>query len=136
RVATTERAANMFFDYHVDVCADGQIAREISYFRSYYQKLVPSCLIIYDRVAYFEPNGDLRLTIDFNPRYRVTQLNLSTDMNGISLLPEGYGILEIKVQQAMPLWLTEILSQGKIYKGTFSKYGEAYKQQLLKIKNV
>lgn len=136
RVATTERAVNRFFDYHGDVCADGQIAREISYFRSYYQKLVPSCLIIYDRVAYFEPNGDLRLTIDFNPRYRVTQLNLSTDMNGISLLPEGYGILEIKVQQAMPLWLTEILSQGKIYKGTFSKYGEAYKQQLLKIKNV
>ena len=30
----------------------------------------------------------------------------------------------------MPLWLTEILSQGKIYKTSFSKYGEAYRQQL------
>jgi len=34
----------------------------------------------------------------------------------------------------MPLWLTEILSTGKIMKGSFSKYGEAYRQQLLKAK--
>ena len=50
-------------------------------------------------------------------------------MDGISLLPEGYSILEIKVQEAMPLWLSKILDDGKIYKNSFSKYGEAYKQQ-------
>ena len=38
--------------------------------------------------------------------------------------------MEIKVQQAMPLWLTEILSKGKIYKTSFSKYGEAYKRMM------
>ena len=54
-------------------------------------------------------------------------------MDGISLLGEGYTILEIKVQQAIPLWLTDILSEGKIYKSSFSKYGAAYKQQLQKI---
>ncbi len=135
RVATTEEAVERFFNYEGDVCADGQIAREIAYFRGYYKKLVPSCLIIYDRTAYFERDGDLRLTIDLNPRYRVERLDLSSDMMGTPLLLEGSSVLEVKVQQAIPLWLSEILTQGKIYKGSFSKYGEAYKQQLLKIRN-
>ncbi|MBQ9276836.1 MAG: VTC domain-containing protein, partial [Clostridia bacterium] len=133
RVPTTQPAVERFFDYEGDICADGQIAREISYFRGYYKKLVPAILIIYDRNAYFEPDGDLRLTIDFNPRYRTTDLNLTTSMEGIPLLPEGHAILEIKVQEAMPLWLTEILATNKIYKGSFSKVGEAYKQQARKI---
>ena len=133
RVPTTEEAASKFFNYEGDICADGQIAREIAYFRGYYERLVPACLIIYDRLAYFEPNGDLRLTIDSNPRYRTSELNLSTSMEGISLLPNGYTVLEIKVQVAMPLWLTKILSDLKIYKNSFSKYGEAYKEQIRKI---
>ena len=135
RVPTKQIAVDKFFNYEGDICADGQIAREISYFRNYYKELVPSCLIIYDRTAYFEKDGDLRLTIDFNPRYRVTDLNLTTSMEGISLLPKGYAILEIKVQEAMPLWLTSILSKYEMYKGSFSKYGEAYKQQINSIRN-
>ena len=129
RVATTIPGVDAFFRGDGAICADGQIAREIAYFRDYYRTLVPSCLIIYDRMAYYQPDGDLRLTIDHNPRYRVDCLNLTTSMQGISLLPTGYTILEVKVQQAMPLWLCHILSQGQIYKGSFSKYGEAYKQQ-------
>ena len=100
-------------------------------FRDYYDTLIPACLIIYDRVAYFEPDGDLRLTIDFNPRYRFDNLNLDTSMEGISLLPEGGAILEVKVQDAFPLWLSKILDEGKIYKASFSKYGEAYKQSII-----
>jgi hypothetical protein len=53
-------------------------------------------------------------------------------MEGISLLDPGCTVLEIKVQQAMPLWLTDILSAGNIRKGSFSKYGEAYRRQLIK----
>ena len=134
RVQSSIRDVDRFFDYEGDICADGQIARELTYFRNFYKTLAPACLIIYDRTAYYEPDGDLRLTIDGNPRYRTSNLNLTTSMEGISLLNEGHCILEIKVQNAMPLWLTEILDKGKIYKGSFSKYGEAYKQQILKIR--
>lgn len=133
RVTTNQKDVDKFFNDEGDICADGQIAKEMSYFRTFYKKLIPTCLIIYDRIAYYEPNGDLRLTIDHNPRYRVDNLNLTTSMEGTSLLPEGSTILEIKVQEAMPLWLTEILSNDKIYEGSFSKYGEAYKQQMKKI---
>ena len=121
-----------FFDGKGDICEGGQINREITAFRDYYKTLIPACLIIYDRVAYFEPDGDLRLTIDRNPRYRIDELNLTSSMEGIPLLNDGCSILEIKVQQAMPLWLTKILSDGGIYKSSFSKYGEAYTRQILK----
>lgn len=132
RVVTNVEDVNRFLSGESNIFANGQIAKEITYFRDYYGSLIPSCLIIYDRVAYFEPGGDLRLTIDYNPRYRLDNLNLDTSMEGISLLNEGEAILEIKVQEAMPLWLSNILSKGKIYKNSFSKYGEAYKQQILK----
>lgn len=111
-----------------------QIQKELAYFRDFYQTLLPSCLIIYDRTAYFEPGGDLRLTIDYKPRYRMDDLTLTKSMEGIPLLNDGWSILEVKVQGAMPLWLSGILSTGKIYKTSFSKYGEAYRRELAKKK--
>ncbi len=129
RIKSTENDVNAFFNRDEKLCADGQIAKEIAYFRDYYKTLVPACLIIYDRVAYFEPNGDLRLTIDYNPRYRLHDLNLTTSMDGTSLLKEGEAILEIKAHASIPLWLTHILDEGDIKKSSFSKYGTAYKQQ-------
>ena len=134
RVQSTIPLVQKFFDCEGDICAGGQINKEITTFRDYYQTLVPACMIIYDRIAYFEPDGDLRLTIDHNPRYRFEDLDLTVSMEGESLLRDGYTILEVKVQQAVPLWLSEILTKGRIYKGSFSKYGEAYRQQLLKVR--
>ena len=131
RVQSTIPLVDKFFAGEGEICAGGQINHEITFFRDHYENLAPSCLIIYDRTAFFEPGGDLRLTIDSDPRYRTEDLNLTTSMEGISLLPKGYSILEIKVQQAMPLWLSAILADGAIYKGSFSKYGEAYKRQML-----
>ena len=51
---------------------------------------------------------------------------MTDSMAGKPLLAPGHTILEIKVQDAMPLWLTHILDEGRIRKGSFSKYGEAY----------
>ena len=133
RVETTIPLVRKFFAGEGDICAGGQINSEIKAFRDYYRELVPACLIIYDRVAYFEPGGDLRLTIDENPRYRTEDLTLKKSMDGISLLKPGWTILEVKVQEAMPLWLAAILSGGGIRKASFSKYGEAYRQQLVKV---
>ncbi|MBQ7499926.1 MAG: polyphosphate polymerase domain-containing protein [Clostridia bacterium] len=132
RICATIPLVEKFFDRENGICSGGQIDRELTAFRDHYETLVPSCLIIYDRTAYFEPDGDLRLTIDGDPRYRVEDLRLDHSTEGISLLPEGSTVLEIKVQSAIPLWLTSILSEEHIYKCSFSKYGEVYKQQLLK----
>ena len=90
--------------------------------------LIPACLIICDREAFCEPGGGLRLTIDHRPRYRTDHLNLTLSMEGTALRPDGHTILEIKLQEAMPLWLAHILDEGRIYQTGFSKYGEAFRQ--------
>lgn len=128
RIALKEKDATSILDG--DLYNDEQISKEIMYFSNYYKNLVPAFLIIYDRVAYFDPNSDLRLTIDENPRYRTNELNLHTSLDGTPLLENGGAILEIKVQGAMPLWLTKILSDGGIYQRSFSKVGEAYKKEM------
>ncbi|MCR5040490.1 MAG: polyphosphate polymerase domain-containing protein [Clostridia bacterium] len=130
RVQSTIPRVEKFFAGEGDVCAPGQINAEITAFRDFYGTLAPSCLIICDRTAYFEPGGDLRLTVDYNPRYRVDRLDLKSGMDGLGLLDEGTAILEIKVQEAMPLWLCSLLSEGGIYKTSFSKYGAAYTRQI------
>ena len=131
RVQTTVPRAERFFAGE-EVTGDGQIGRELAYFRDHYPGLRPACLIVYDRTAYFQPGGDLRLTIDRRPRYRTEDLDLTSALEGIPLLEEGRSILEIKVQGAMPLWLSGILSREGIFKSSFSKYGEAWKRELAK----
>ena len=128
RIQTSITEADLFFA-EKDAPGGGQILKEIAYFRDHYRPLIPACLIIYDREAYFEPGGDLRLTIDFRPRYRTEGLTLTRSMDRIPLLDAGWTILEVKVQDAMPLWLSRILSAGGIFKSSFSKYGEAYRQE-------
>ena len=130
RVQATIPEVRRFFEGTLDLDENGQIDREITYFRNYYKKLVPSCMILYDRTAYYEPDGDLRLTIDRNPRYRMDALTFDHAPVGIPLLDPGESILEIKVQDTIPLWLLRIFSEGKIRRGSISKYGEAYRREL------
>ena len=131
RTQTTVPEAERFLSGKAELQEDGQIEREITYFRDYYRSLVPACMILYDRTAYFEPDGDLRLTIDRNPRYRTEQLRFDAAPVGLPLLGPGETILEVKVQDTIPLWLVKILSEGKIKHGSISKYGEAYRQQIM-----
>ena len=125
-----------FFNYrrNIESSEDPQIAKEINYFRDFYKNLSPAALIIYDRRAYYQKDGDLRLTIDACPRYRLENLDLVSSAEGDLILPKGWMILEVKVQQSIPIWLSRILSSGGIYKNSFSKYGEVYKQIISKNK--
>ena len=109
-----------------------QITREIEAFLDNFDLLEPKYIIIYDRVALYQENSDLRITIDKNPRYRINDLNLHTSLDGIPLLDKDNAILEVKVQHSVPMWLVEILSKGKIYQTSFSKVGTAHKKELLK----
>lgn len=126
RIVTSEEVAEKFFKREIDSIDNSQISKEISYFRDYYKKLIPVCVIIYDREAYYDDSNRIRLTIDENPRYRITDLNLHTSFNGIPILPFDGAVMEIKSQGSMPLWLTSILDTGKMFKTPFSKVGQAY----------
>ena len=110
-----------------------QIGRELEAFLENYKKVEPKYLIIYDRMAYYQDDTDLRVTVDMKPRYRTTDLNLHTSLEGTPLTDDGGAILEIKVQHSIPLWLTKILTEGKIYQTSFSKVGTAHIREMKKL---
>jgi len=129
RIIATESEVNSFFKEN-DELNKTQIGRELVAFKEKYGKLEAKYLLISDRIAYTKDNSDIRVTLDLNPRYRIDNLNLHTSGEGIPLLEEGEAILEIKVQHSIPIWLTQILTEGKIYKTTFSKVGNAHKREM------
>lgn len=129
RIVTTEDKAERYFKEDEEFDKE-QISRELKAFKEKYEILEPKYLIIYDRIAYYQDNSDIRITLDMNPRYRVDDLNLHTSMNGIPLLKEGEAILEVKVQHSVPLWLVKILTEEKIYQSSFSKVGNAHKREM------
>ena len=51
-------------------------------------------------------------------------------LDGDKLLAEDEWLMEGKINQAMPLWMTKILSEFKIYPASFSKYGTEYKNYI------
>ena len=109
------------------ISSDGsQISREIAYFMDFYGDPRPKMLLLYDRTAYFG-EGDLRITFDRNIRYRTDRLSLDASLDGRPVRSDGRILMEVKTGTAIPLWLTGILSRERIFKTSFSKYGEAYK---------
>jgi hypothetical protein len=109
---------------------DRQIFNEIAYFKSFYQP-VPKLFLAYDRIACVAwDDPELRMTFDAHIRSRTTCLRLDGGDGGVLLLPGDVHLLEIKVLSALPLWLTQILSELEIYPTSFSKYGNIYKEQM------
>lgn len=109
----------------------GQIAEEIEWFVSRYRP-APKLLLAYDRVAlYGEDDPQLRITFDQNVRWRNHDLNMSHGSHGNLLIPGGDVLMEIKAFAAIPLWLSSILSDNKLYPISFSKYGTWYQDYYL-----
>jgi len=101
---------------------DEQVGKEIKYLNSYYDGLNPKVYITCNRQCY--ENGDLRITFDTDMKYRFKNISLSDNKEDKSL--GDYGVMEIKVNGAMPLWLSKILDEEKIYPMSHSKVGLAY----------
>ena len=81
--------------------------------------------LTYKRIALFgKDDSSLRVTIDEDILARDYDLSLRYDRYGQALLPDGYYLMEIKINGAFPLWLAHILTELKIYPTSFSKYGK------------
>lgn len=89
--------------------------------------------LTYEREAYYSKDGgDLRITIDNNIQARMNDIDLTSEPGGHQVLPEGYVLMEIKTMYGYPKWLTKVLGDNRLYKSSFSKYGNAYKEMILK----
>ncbi len=105
---------------------NAQVMSEIDYMKTRLN-LKPQLFLSYDRCAMFaKDDKDFRVTFDRNITTRRYDLGLHYGIYGDKLIDEDEWLMEIKISDAMPLWMTEILSGMKIYKTSFSKYGTEY----------
>ena len=132
RIVLPEAIATDWLSGNTEAPCDTQISREIDYFKSYYEGLHPTMFLSYERDAYYDINGgDFRVTFDTNIIARQTDISLCTDVYGTSILPKDRILMELKCPGAIPLWMVKALSEGRIYKTPFSKYGRAYIDMVL-----
>lgn len=112
---------------------NAQVLRELQYFlKRMNMELKPALFLSYDRVAMFgKDNKEFRITFDRNITTRRYDLGLHYGIYGDKLLPEDEWIMEVKIENAMPLWMTKILSEFQIYPASFSKYGTEYTRYML-----
>ena len=132
RLSLPHRAAMNALENGLPLPADSQIAREIEAFRAFYgSTLKPAMLLTYEREAYYPVDGcDLRLTLDENIRWRTDDIDLGGSAMGKMILPADAVLMELKSPGGYPRWIVDFLSDNKIYKTSFSKYGTAYLQML------
>ncbi|MDE6620055.1 MAG: polyphosphate polymerase domain-containing protein [Lachnospiraceae bacterium] len=106
-----------------------QIGNEIDYFFQVYETLKPKVFLSYEREAFYALDGsDFRVTFDENILARQEELSLSREVWGERLIGEEQVLMEIKTPASIPLWMTHVLAQEKLYKTSFSKYGTAYEK--------
>ena len=117
--------ARLYLESGIFTEKKSQILREIDYFIRFYQPR-PKIYLAYDREAFTgNETENLRITVDRNIRSRSHRLELSYD-GECDILNPGEYLMEIKVSDAYPMWLANLLGELMIYPISFSKYGTAY----------
>lgn len=114
-----------YLEYGIPHTVKNNTADEIDYILNYYN-LEAKAYIAYDRECYAAINEmDVRITFDKNIRYRIDHIDLN-EYGNEKHLAEDAVMLEVKAMKRYPLWLVRILSEMKLYKASFSKYGTIY----------
>ncbi|MBE7474107.1 MAG: vacuolar transporter [Anaerolineae bacterium] len=116
--------------------ADQAVIDEILYLYHTLQ-LQPACVVSYQRLA-FEGSGlepGLRVTFDTQLKCRVHDLSLLSQgyADNQYFLPPQQSVLEVKVNQRTPYWLTELINKHRCAFRRISKYCLALEQAKLRL---
>ncbi|RNA66235.1 polyphosphate polymerase domain-containing protein [Alteribacter keqinensis] len=99
-----------------------QVLKEVGSFQSLYG-LEPKVVVSYDRQAFHGLyEDDLRVTFDYNLMCRGDDLKVENGPVGHHFVDEDLGVLEVKVNHSVPLWLSRLLSEYECPKQSVSKY--------------
>lgn len=119
----------------LEFVSNNQKVREFESVLSFYPDLEPAMYLSYKRLAYCgKSDNDIRITFDQEILYRTEDLSLSSGSYGEAILPKNHLLMEIKICEAMPVWLARILSNQQVYPTKFSKYANGYQNYLKKQK--
>jgi hypothetical protein len=102
---------------------DKAVIEEIYAFLWQYN-LRPASIVRYDRQAFAGTEYDvgLRVTFDTSLSFRAGQLRLHEQSSGLPMLPANLVIMEIKVNERIPYWLTEMIAAHNLQLVGMSKY--------------
>lgn len=130
RVPMTLRDARKYLYYGIHLETGGQILREVDYAMKLYRPR-PAVYLAYERIAFSgKEDPELRITFDMNIRAREYNLDLKSGGYGIPLLEKGQLLMEVKIPGAMPLWMSHLFSELRLYPVSYSKYGTYYKSYI------
>ena len=86
-------------------------------------QMMPKCIVEYERSAYIDPRGNVRITFDRNiAGCEKVNSFFNEKIYKIPVLPKGQHILEVKYDEFLPEYLAELLEIGSLQQTSFSKY--------------
>ena len=89
--------------------------------------LRPSMIVRYTRTAFVGKRFDigLRITFDTSLIYQPYLLRLHEQLMELPMLDAGHVIMEIKVNDRIPIWLTQLIGKHNLKMVPSSKYGRS-----------
>lgn len=85
--------------------------------------LKPKIIVEYDRVAYVNKTGNVRVTFDKNIRTsKYIDRFFEENTYSVPILNNNEEILEVKYDELLPNWIFESLELNKLSRTSFSKY--------------
>ena len=113
---------NSFIQGDVDSGA-GKLTTEL-YAASLRSGMAPKCIVEYDRCAYVEPVGNVRITFDMNLRGStdVDRFLDTTEEFAIPVMEPGWHILEVKYDEFLPRHILQLVDINNLHRQSFSKY--------------
>lgn len=87
------------------------------------KNLVPKCIVEYDRFAFVERIGNVRITFDRNISGS-KQIDRFYDaaLKVVPIMPQGQQLLEVKYDELLPGYLLSAIDLGSLHRQSFSKY--------------
>ena len=85
----------------------------------------PKCIVEYDRCAFVEDVGNVRITFDCNVR-GTDEVERFLDFSEDFMIPAmepGFHVLEVKYDEFLPTYLREAVDLNSLHRQSISKYG-------------
>lgn len=84
----------------------------------------PKCIVEYDRCAYVEPIGNVRITFDRNIRGSrdIDRFLDTSEEFTMPVLPPEMHILEVKYDEFLPKHILQLIDINSLHRQSFSKY--------------
>lgn len=110
--------------YPEDVAPDDKAVLDEIYAYLWQYNLRPVSIVHYERQAFIGTDYDigLRVTFDTSLSYQVHQLALHEEASHLPMLSPDRVVMEIKVNERIPYWLTEMIAAHNLKMIRISKY--------------